>query len=722
MRNRTTSPTLSIIITAHKEGLLLHKTILAARESASLLPSDVTYEILISLDNPDAETLRCANLWKDDKHFSVLQCSFGNPADNRNYAISKSSGKYVTLCDGDDLMSESWLAKAYEMARSQGDEDFVLRPAVHLQFGYEEKNVTAWFMRDSVDKKTDAIQMAYWNLWTIMLFSTRKVLEETPFRPSLNGFGFEDYLFNADTRAKNIPHLTVPGTVLFYRRRSESVSSEHLGTVLDYSDLFDVSYIKSIPLPKNGNGTSSISHTMKVVAKRTYRFAFDAAKKIGPLNRAMYPVARNMLYKNKSKKLPTNILLQWKKINKIENQLYPTKGEIAKLQFHPLSFDPFNSTLGVIYQRLCHAISNNKIDYLFLAPHMSGRGGTEKLITNYIRALQNIYPNWNIAILSTQPYNQTVLDYFKDLNVDMLDFGGLTRGLGDYEKYIIWSRILIQSKVKRLHIVNDAYWYHWASRHQKLLINNDFKIYISLFMREFVHEPDRIMSFADPDLVQIWPTVTKVFTDNKKVISDALINNAFEPEKIVTHYQPQDFSNICRPKRINPDKPIRILWASRISHQKRPDILKKVADKLGSGFIIDAYGLIEKKQYKPTYFNNSKVNYKGPFNGISSIATEKYDIYLYTSQTDGVPNILLEVAAAGLPIVASDIGGVSEVIQQEKTGMLVDIEDINGYVNAIRLLASDPERALQTVRGLQKHVKDQHSWSNFIKHVSKDIS
>ena len=100
-------------------------------------------------------------------------------------------------------------------------------------------------------------------------------------------------------------------------------------------------------------------------------------------------------------------------------------------------------------------------------------------------------------------------------------------------------------------------------------------------MREFVHEPGRIQSFADPDLMQVWPTITKVFTDNQRVIEDALQNNAFDREKMATHYQPQDTKIISKPKTIDPTKPIRILWASRISHQKRPDLLKKIADRLG---------------------------------------------------------------------------------------------------------------------------------------------
>ena len=722
VKSKNNSPVISLVVTAHREGILLHKTILSLLDSSRSLESeDIPYEFIINLDNPDPATLDYAKRWRTDERFVIETVSFGNPADNRNDAVKKARGEYITLMDGDDLISKNWLLSAFRLLQEQ-DKPTVLRPAAHAQFGYEDESVTVWLMRDSSSQDTDAIQMSYWNLWTNALFTTRDILINNPYKASVNGFGFEDYLLNADMRAKGIAQVTVPETVLWYRNRTVSVSTEHAGTILDYSELFNIAKIKSIPIEGDVYPSElSLEQRAKASAARLYRFAFNTAKRIDPINKAVSPAAKEILYKNKLKKTPGWFIERWREINEIENQLWPTRGQIAKLKFHPLSIESRHNQLGVIYQQLCHSISGNRIDYLFLAPAMSGRGGTEKLISNYIKAIKKSHPSWNIAILSTQPFNQPAREFFGDLGVDMLDFGSLMMGRSVYERDIIWSRILIQSKVKRLHIVNDAYWYHWLAHHQKLIIKNDYKVYVSLFMREFVHEPGRVQSFADPDLMQIWPTVTKVFTDNQRVINDALDNNAFDPGKMVVHYQPQEATNLVEPKRIDKNRPIRILWASRVSHQKRPDILKKVANKLGEGYIVDAYGIIEKRQYKQDYFSGSKVNYKGSFNGISSIPTKDYDIYLYTSQTDGVPNILMEVAAAGLPIVASDIGGVSEFIKHNENGKLVDMEDITGYTSAIKSLVKNPHQTQKLVEESQKLLHSQHSWDTFNRRVKSDI-
>ena len=712
---------ISVAITCHREGILVHKTILSLLNAAQLLEKHhISYEFIVNADNPDKETLRCLGRWKNDTRFRIFEVSFGNPSDNRNDVIRKARGKYISLLDGDDLISRSWLLSAYN-ALEGASEPTVLRPAVHAQFGYEEEYISAWIMRASSTKEIDAIQMSYWNLWTNALFARAETLRDTPYVAPINGFGFEDYQFNAALRAKNVAQQIVPETILWYRRRAGSVSSFHVDAILGYSELFSIPYIKNIPITDTDTQKPNVIQKTKGTAKRAYRFLFDTAKRIAPINRLLSPAAREILYKKKIKQIPAWFIREWQNINTIENQLWPTRGEIAKLQFHPLSLNPFHNQYGQIYHQLCHAISGDHLDYLFLAPAMSGRGGTEKLIANYIKALQKLHPAWNIGILSTQPFNQTTIDYFKPLGVDMVDFGKLTMGVGDYEKKIIWSRLLVHSKTKRLHIVNDAYWYHWIARHQDFIIKNRYSIYVSLFMREFVHEKGRILSFADPDLMYIWPAVTKVFTDNQHVITEALENNAFDTEKLITHYQPQDAVKLTPPKTINSREPIRILWASRISHQKRPDILKNIANKLGDNYTVDAYGIIEKRQYKATYFDSSKVRYKGSFRGISSIPTESYDIYLYTSQTDGIPNILMEVAAAGLPIVASNVGGVSEFIHHETTGLLVDLEDIDGYVAAIALLTDQPSMARKAALASQKLLKKQHSWKEFTEAVKRDI-
>ena len=67
------------------------------------------------------------------------------------------------------------------------------------------------------------------------------------------------------------------------------------------------------------------------------------------------------------------------------------------------------------------------------------------------------------------------------------------------------------------------------------------------------------------------------------------------------------------------------------------------------------------------------------------------NIYVLASNWEGLPISLLEAMRAGLPIVASDVGGVREVIVDGETGFLVDRGDVVMLCDKLQQLVSDPE-------------------------------
>lgn len=48
-----------------------------------------------------------------------------------------------------------------------------------------------------------------------------------------------------------------------------------------------------------------------------------------------------------------------------------------------------------------------------------------------------------------------------------------------------------------------------------------------------------------------------------------------------------------------------------------------------------------------------------------------FDLFVQSSHTEGLPNVLLEAAAAGIPVVATDVGGTREVVVDGSTGLIV---------------------------------------------------
>jgi len=68
------------------------------------------------------------------------------------------------------------------------------------------------------------------------------------------------------------------------------------------------------------------------------------------------------------------------------------------------------------------------------------------------------------------------------------------------------------------------------------------------------------------------------------------------------------------------------------------------------------------------------------------------DIYVQPSKFEGVPNAALEAMAAGLPVIATNVGGVSEIVEDRMTGILVAVDDERSLTQSIEFLVQHPAR------------------------------
>ncbi|MBL7045824.1 MAG: glycosyltransferase family 4 protein [Parcubacteria group bacterium] len=85
------------------------------------------------------------------------------------------------------------------------------------------------------------------------------------------------------------------------------------------------------------------------------------------------------------------------------------------------------------------------------------------------------------------------------------------------------------------------------------------------------------------------------------------------------------------------------------------------------------------------------------------------DIYAQTSIKEGLPYAILEAGARGLPVVASNVGGIPEMIEDKKSGLLTPPKDEKAIARAMDLLISDEGMRKGLGVELKKKVAEEFS-------------
>jgi teichuronic acid biosynthesis glycosyltransferase TuaC len=74
------------------------------------------------------------------------------------------------------------------------------------------------------------------------------------------------------------------------------------------------------------------------------------------------------------------------------------------------------------------------------------------------------------------------------------------------------------------------------------------------------------------------------------------------------------------------------------------------------------------------------------------------DLMAFPSYAEGLPNVVVEALAAGMPTITSDVGGVSEVVHDQVTGLLVEPGDVRALARAIEYVLDNADKASEMAK------------------------
>jgi glycosyltransferase involved in cell wall biosynthesis len=188
----------------------------------------------------------------------------------------------------------------------------------------------------------------------------------------------------------------------------------------------------------------------------------------------------------------------------------------------------------------------------------------------------------------------------------------------------------------------------------------------------------------------------------------AVIRNAVQPDRFTSPRPTQR----GRLEQMFPRPPKRIIGAAgRLSPEKGFSVLVEAAARLGdssTGFIHFGDGpLREKVRHRIAALGLADRFVLAGFRNDLDQLMPCFDVLALPSFTEGMPNVVLEAFASGVPVVATAVGGTPEIVQEGVNGRLVAPGKPDELADRIRdVLTHDAERTAMGARGRRRVLEE----------------
>jgi glycosyltransferase involved in cell wall biosynthesis len=734
-------PDISVIITAHHEGRLSHRSARSAQRAARFArAAGIEVEIIGVLDCPSEETLTYFAEWEEIFE-KVTRIEVRDPGLARNHGVGIASGRYIAFLNAGDLFSENWLARAFHLVVENSATRLVLHPELNVYFSREEVYVETTIDSDGADYSP--LELMQFNPWTSRSFVSRDFFLDGNVYAAASGggFGHQNWLWNCEVIGNGAVHRFVPATAHFIRlSRDQATPREQ---TFGPSKLFHRSVFRTLvaagsPPPilntkqNEPAGSPNRSNSVEGAASTRSRSLFRRRLKNGMLG-LMRPWPRLIQFcvdingavrnywtppVNPSRPRPLAdcewLAQEWTRIHQVDTELFPTSTVVEKLDRRAVP----RSTISCHYPELEELIGDSPT-HVYLLPWLM-RGGADIEAIEFMTAVRKANSRSRIACILTEDCDSPWLTKLP-VEIRVIELGKLLRGFSANEKASILLRLLIQKRPRVIHNINSALGYKLFTKNGSALASQS-NLFASLFGFEFLPNGE-LGGYAVWDLSDCLDYLSRALTDSRWFADRLCDMYGFQRSRFSVMYVPAP--SVSNRKRFYDGKGVlNILWASRFWREKRPDVLCEVASRLaGLPFHFHIYGAdISGSAMREIFERLSRfpnVTTYGSYDGFGSLPTDEYDVFLYTSERDGMPNVLLEAAAAGLPVIAPDVGGIKEFINDD-TGFLVSgPEESAEYVRHLEAIQRNYQIVVPKIESAQRLIESRHSWASFVSAIEQ---
>ncbi|WP_091751615.1 glycosyltransferase family 4 protein [Brevundimonas sp. 374] len=381
--------------------------------------------------------------------------------------------------------------------------------------------------------------------------------------------------------------------------------------------------------------------------------------------------------------------------------------------FHQLLAPPTHDVVADRLLELTKRISTQSYDSVVCIPWLR-TGGADLVACLLAASLRRIYPNESILMLQTDHPAVDRIEW-KPSDVNLVDVSDIMRSVDAPTAERLLNTILAGLAPKRVVNVNsNLCWRVFRRFGKRLKDRTDLFGYLFCWDRtpegawagypsDFYAETANNLAGILTDTQYLKDQLTQIYTppadleDRIYPIYTPLAKNVAPPDPVSTFGSGQ-------PPNVRP----LVLWAGRLDRQKRFDLAIEIAKAMPDvDFRAWGKALLDEGPDLSTLPKNMTL--KESFTGYDELGLEAADAWLFTSEWEGLPTLLIELGARGVPIVASAVGGVPELITPETGWPVHDVESVQTYVAALRSAIASPNRRSAEGAALRDMVAQRHS-------------
>ncbi|MEL6269994.1 MAG: glycosyltransferase family 1 protein [Chloroflexota bacterium] len=145
-------------------------------------------------------------------------------------------------------------------------------------------------------------------------------------------------------------------------------------------------------------------------------------------------------------------------------------------------------------------------------------------------------------------------------------------------------------------------------------------------------------------------------------------------------------------ERLSGDKPDHhiLLYVGRLSAEKRVSDIRAVLEAVPNTTLAVLGDGADREELK-AYFAGTNTVFMGHLEGEElSQAYASADIFVFPSGLETFGLVVLEAMAAGLPVVASQVGGIPDVVEEGVNGYTFPIGDVDTMIDGVRSIINEP--------------------------------